>query len=154
MIRIFINIVFCLCVVSASAQKVMNIIGDSYVANHRCPYTEAWHYKLAQEKGFTYNNYGKNGSCVAFDRTHDGKWNFGPAMWQRYKVMSPDADYVIIIAGHNDAGMVARAPLGSKQYKDSLKMVTEDREGMEQIAREKYFMKRDNEVVYKIADEE
>ncbi len=39
-------------------------------------------------------------------------------------------------------------------YKDSLKMVTEDREGMEQIAREKYFMKRDNEVVYKIADEE
>ena len=39
-------------------------------------------------------------------------------------------------------------------YKDSLKMVTEDREGMEQIAREKYYMKRDNEVVYKIADEE
>lgn len=39
-------------------------------------------------------------------------------------------------------------------YKDSLKMVTEDKEGMEQIAREKYYMKRDNEVVYKIADEE
>ena len=35
-------------------------------------------------------------------------------------------------------------------YKDSLRMVTEDREGMERIAREKYFMKRDNEVVYKI----
>ena len=120
--RYYLFLIFCLFSLSASAQKVMNIIGDSYVANHRCPYTEAWHYKLAQEKGFTYNNYGKNGSCVAFDRTHDGKWNFGPAMWQRYKVMSPDADYVIIIAGHNDAGMVARAPLGSKQYKDSLKM--------------------------------
>ena len=39
---------------------------------------------------------------------------------------------------------------GIAQYKDSLRMVTEDREGMEQIAREKYFMKRDNEVVYKI----
>ena len=39
-------------------------------------------------------------------------------------------------------------------YKDSLRMVTEDPEGMEQIAREKYFMKRDNEVVYKIADQE
>ena len=39
-------------------------------------------------------------------------------------------------------------------YKDSLEMVTEDKEGMEQIAREKYYMKRDNEVVYKIADEE
>ena len=36
------------------------------------------------------------------------------------------------------------------RYKDSLLMVTEDKEGMEQIAREKYFMKRDNEVVYKI----
>lgn len=35
-------------------------------------------------------------------------------------------------------------------YKDSLRMVTEDREGMERIAREKYFMKRDNEVVYHI----
>lgn len=39
-------------------------------------------------------------------------------------------------------------------YKDSLRMVTEDEQGMEQIAREKYFMKRDNEVVYKISDEE
>lgn len=39
-------------------------------------------------------------------------------------------------------------------YRDSLKMVTEDREGMERIAREKYYMKRDNEVVYKIADKE
>ena len=29
-------------------------------------------------------------------------------------------------------------------------MVTEDKEGMERIAREKYFMKRDNEVVYHI----
>lgn len=40
------------------------------------------------------------------------------------------------------------------QYKDSLWMVTEDRDGMERIAREKYFMKRDNEVVYKILDKE
>lgn len=38
------------------------------------------------------------------------------------------------------------------QYKDSLRMVTEDREGMERIAREKYFMKRDNEVVYRIVN--
>lgn len=37
-------------------------------------------------------------------------------------------------------------------YKDSLRMVTEDPEGMERIAREKYYMKRDNEVVYKITD--
>ncbi|MBQ3710207.1 MAG: septum formation initiator family protein [Bacteroidales bacterium] len=43
---------------------------------------------------------------------------------------------------------------GIAQYQDSLRMVTEDREGMERIAREKYFMKRDNEVVYKIEEEE
>ena len=40
------------------------------------------------------------------------------------------------------------------RYKDSLRMVTEDREGMERIAREKYYMKRDNEVVYKIVNKE
>lgn len=38
---------------------------------------------------------------------------------------------------------------GIAQYKDSLRMVTEDPEGMERIGREKYDMKRDNEVVYK-----
>lgn len=43
---------------------------------------------------------------------------------------------------------------GIAQYKDSLRMVTEDREAMERIAREKYFMKRDNEVVYKIVNKE
>lgn len=43
---------------------------------------------------------------------------------------------------------------GILQYKDSLRMVTEDPEGMERIAREKYFMKRDNEVVYKIVNKE
>lgn len=43
---------------------------------------------------------------------------------------------------------------GIAQYKDSLRMVTEDHEAMERIAREKYFMKRDNEVVYKIVNKE
>ena len=43
---------------------------------------------------------------------------------------------------------------GIALYKDSLRMVTEDREGMERIARERYFMKRDTEVVYKIETQE
>lgn len=38
-------------------------------------------------------------------------------------------------------------------YRDSLHMVTDDEKGMERIAREKYYMKRDNEVVFKIEDE-
>ena len=35
-------------------------------------------------------------------------------------------------------------------YRDSLQMVTEDPDGMERIGREKYYMKRDDEVVYQI----
>ncbi|MBQ9641048.1 MAG: SGNH/GDSL hydrolase family protein [Bacteroidaceae bacterium] len=102
------------------AQQVLNIIGDSYVANHRRPKEEAWHYKMATNLGLTYNNYGRNGSCVAFDRTHDGKYNFGPAMWVRYKEMDPTADYVIIIAGHNDAGKVNDNPDSLRMFCDSL----------------------------------
>ena len=108
---------------SLGAQEVMNVIGDSYVANHRRPKEEAWHYKLAQQRGYEYNNYGKNGSCVAFDRTHDGKWNFGPAMWQRYTAMDPRADYVIIIAGHNDAGKVGESADSLRMFRDSLEVL-------------------------------
>ena len=36
------------CFMSSSAQKVLNVIGDSYVANHMRPKEEAWHCKLAK----------------------------------------------------------------------------------------------------------
>lgn len=116
----FILLLFFLFGNNVSAQQIINVIGDSYVANHRCPKEETWHYKLAQEYGMQYNNYGRNGSCIAFDRTHDGKYNFGPAMWQRYKVMDADADYVIIIAGHNDADKVKDNPDSLRMFTDSL----------------------------------
>lgn len=111
------------CAVPMQAQKVLNIIGDSYVANHRRPAEESWHAKMAAELGYTYNNYGRNGSCVAFDRSHDGKWNFGPAMWQRYTVMEPNADYVLIIAGHNDADKVKENADSLKMFADSLEVL-------------------------------
>lgn len=104
-------------------KKVLNVIGDSYVANHLRPAEEAWHSKLAAELGYTYNNYGRNGSCVAFDRTHDGRWNFGPAMWVRYTAMSPDADYVLIVAGHNDADKVKNNPDSLQMFADSLEVL-------------------------------
>lgn len=103
-----------------NAQQIVNVIGDSYVANHRKPKEEAWHYKMAQNLGLTYNNYGRNGSCVAFDRTNDGKFNFGPAMWVRYTEMNPEADYVIIIAGHNDAEKVKNNADSLRMFCDSL----------------------------------
>ena len=109
--------------VDVSAQKVLNVIGDSYVANHRRPKEEAWHSKLAAKMGYTYNNYGRNGSCVAFDRTHDGKWNFGPAMWVRYTAMEPSADYVLVIAGHNDADKVKENADSLQMFADSLEVL-------------------------------
>lgn len=100
--------------------QVLDVIGDSYVANHRCPQEETWHYKLASQLGLTYRNYGRNGSCVAFDRTHDGKYNFGPAMWQRYTAMDSTASFVIIIAGHNDAVKCGSNKDSLQMFRDSL----------------------------------
>jgi len=110
----------------ATAQEIIiNVIGDSYVANHRRPKEETWHYKLAQELGFQYNNYGRNGSCIAFDRTHDGRFNFGPAMYERYKAMDPNADFVLIIAGHNDADKVGNNKDSLRMFQDSLIVMLE-----------------------------
>ena len=48
--------------VQAQTQKTINVIGDSYVANHKAPKEEAWHYKMAKAMGMKYNNYGKTGA--------------------------------------------------------------------------------------------
>lgn len=81
--------------------KTIAFLGDSYVKNHRRPSQEAWHAKASEKLGLNYVNCGRNGSSIAFDRTKDG---FGPAMTLRYKTEIPDsADYIVVIAGHNDA---------------------------------------------------
>ncbi len=117
-------VLLCSLVVPVCAEaQVLNVIGDSYVANHRCPVEQTWHYKLAQKRGYTYNNYGRNGSCIAFDRTHDGRFNFGPAMWQRYADMDSEADYVIIIAGHNDADKCGASKDSLRMFADSLEVM-------------------------------
>ncbi len=107
----------------AAVGQTLNVIGDSYVANHKRPREEAWHCLLANELGLKYNNYGRNGGCIAFDRTHDGPYNFGPALWQRYTAMDPEADYVIIIAGHNDAGKVGHSADSLRMFADSLEVL-------------------------------
>lgn len=88
------------------AGKTINIIGDSYVQNHRQSYENAWHYKVAAKHGMTYNNYGRNGGAIAFDRTNR---NFGKALYVRYADMVDDADYVLVVAGHNDAYFVTQS---------------------------------------------
>ena len=84
--------------------KTIVFLGDSYVKNHRRPSSEAWHAKAAANLGMNYVNCGRNGSAIAFDRTKEG---FGPAMTERYQTEIPDsADFIVIIAGHNDAGFI------------------------------------------------
>lgn len=100
--------------------KVVNVLGDSYVRNHRRPFEEAWHYQVAALHGMKYNNYGRNGGCVAFDRSSEG---FGPSLLVRYKEMDAEADLVLIIAGHNDAGIVGNSKEKLALFADSLDLL-------------------------------
>ncbi len=118
--KTFLTIILSLMVTTTTHAQVLNVIGDSYVANHRGAVEDTWHYKLAQKMGLAYNNYGRNGSCIAFDRTHDRPYNFGPAMWVRCKDMDPTADYVVIIAGHNDATKCRNNADSLHMFADSL----------------------------------
>lgn len=102
---------------------IINVIGDSYVANHRRDKSETWHYLMAQQLGMTYNNYGRNGACVAFDRTHDGRFNFGIALYQKALTMDSAADYVLVIAGHNDADKVGTNRDSLAMFRDSLQLM-------------------------------
>lgn len=85
--------------------KTINVIGDSYVKNHKRPYDEAWHALVAQKYHMTYRNYGRNGRCLVFDRTAE-KW--GTPMLDYYREMNDTADYVLVIGGHNDADYIRR----------------------------------------------
>lgn len=81
--------------------KRIGVIGDSYVRNHKEPVENTWHYKFAKKYGMEYHNFGKNGNCIALDRTR-----FGEAMYKRYTSMPDSLDYILVIAGHNDTGLL------------------------------------------------
>lgn len=108
--------------------RTMVVFGDSYVRNHRRPYSEAWHARVAERLGMNYRNYGRNGSSIAFDRTRQG---FGPSMLVRYREMTDTADVVLVIAGHNDASM-------AKDNPDSLLLVRQAIDSLCRCLRAKY----------------
>ena len=105
--------------------KTLCVFGDSYVRNHRCPQSETWHAKAAAQLGMKYENCGRNGSSVLYDRTNDG---FGPAMTERYKDLPDTIDCLLIIAGHNDADLtktdedVAQFSVALSSLIDNLKL--------------------------------
>lgn len=98
--------------------KRIGVIGDSYVRNHREPVEYTWHYKFAKKHGMQYFNYGRNGNCVAMPRAR-----FGEAMYKRYKEMTDSLDYVVVIAGHNDASLLDS--IGIDNYKEKLGILCE-----------------------------
>lgn len=96
------------CTTSSSPEgKTICIIGDSYVRNHRRPIEETWHYKASTRMNMTYHNFGRNGACIAFNRDKEG---FGPSLLERYRQIPDSTDYILVIAGHNDARKVAGKP--------------------------------------------
>lgn len=100
--------------------KTLCVIGDSYVANHRRPKTETWHYKVAARHHMTYLNYGRNGGCIAWDRSREG---FGKSLLVRYKEMPDTADYILVIAGHNDADKIKTSRDSLLMFRDSLQQL-------------------------------
>ena len=93
----------------------IGILGDSYVRNHREPVENTWHYKFAKKHRMEYYNYGRNGNCIALDLK---QW--GTGMYQRYQEMRPDLDYVVVIAGHNDASRGRLDSIGITTFKERL----------------------------------
>lgn len=95
--------------------KRIGVLGDSYVRNHREPVENTWHYKFAQKHGMQYFNYGRNGNCIALDLN---KW--GTGMYKRYREMNDSLDYVLVIAGHNDASRGRLDSIGIDTFRERL----------------------------------
>lgn len=98
--------------------KKIGFIGDSYVRNHREPIENTWHYKFARKHQMEYFNYGRNGNCIALDLQ---QW--GTGMYQRYKDMRDDLDYVVVIAGHNDASGNRIDSIGADLFRERLSIL-------------------------------
>ncbi len=98
--------------------KKIGFIGDSYVRNHKEPVENTWHYKFAQKHQMEYFNYGRNGNCIALDLK---QW--GTGMYKRYADMRDDLDYVVVVAGHNDASRGRLDSIGIDTFKERLGMM-------------------------------
>ncbi len=116
---------------SYAENNTMCVFGDSYVSNHHCPVDETWHAQVAKMLELKYVDCGINGNCVAFDRVEEG---YGKAMINRVDDLPDSADIIILIAGHNDAGMIAN------NDSCSITQFTESLDRLLKMLKEKYPM--------------
>ena len=84
-------------------RKKIAFIGDSYVQNHARPISESWHYLLAEKYQMHYWNFGRNGNCMVLPRSQGEK-----TMCKRYVDIPKDVDYIVVVGGHNDTGVLRR----------------------------------------------
>ena len=97
--------------------KKVIVFGDSYVQNSANPIEYTWHYKLACKYNMEYHNWGRNGSCIAYEWKTE---QFGPPLYERYVDLPDTADYVIVIGGHNDAVLMHRYGEGTEFFRSKL----------------------------------
>lgn len=84
-------------------RKKIAVIGDSYVQNHVGSIADTWHYRLAQKYQMHYLNYGRNGNRMVIPRPANGV-----EILKRYTEIPADVDYLVVVAGHNDAYAIMR----------------------------------------------
>lgn len=101
-------------------EKKIVVFGDSYVQNAGRPIEETWHHKLAEKYNMEYHNWGSNGVCLAYEWQTE---EFGPPMYESYTNLPDSTDYIIVIAGHNDAVLMDRYSEGTEYFRSKLDLL-------------------------------
>lgn len=81
--------------------KKILAIGDSFVKGHTLSESQTWLYKLATRNGMTAVNCGRNGASIAYSNPES--YQSIMETYQADITNNPNMDYIIVLAGHNDA---------------------------------------------------
>lgn len=97
-------------------NKIISVIGDSYVANQSQNIGLTWHSRIASKYGSKYNNYGINGNGLV---TPDGT---GIPVVDRTDDIASNSDIVIVVGGKNDYNQ----QISINDFKTGLKTICSD----------------------------
>ena len=77
-------------------NKIVSVIGDSYVANQNMNIGYTWHSKITSKYGSKYNNYGINGNGLVSTQAT------GTPVVNRLNEIDSESDLIIVVGGKND----------------------------------------------------